>query len=205
VDSADKRPRSDPARQENLAGMIAVLASEAHVAIRTDLQRLTLLGLVALASCFVGCSMFKEQATPKLNAEVTPGPAPDGPPAAKYVVEIRPNKDKPQAVEKALTEPTHVQNALEMTGALKKFDRATVDVYRQLPSGGWHKMSLEFDKDKHSIPPEYDYAVLPGDRIIVTEDMTTIWDDMMERTLKPLGINPPKKKDPIKERYQIQG
>jgi hypothetical protein len=185
--------------------MIAVLASEAHVAIRPDFQRLTLLGLVALASCFIGCSMFKEQATPKLNAEVTPGPAPDGPPAAKYVVEIRPSKEKPQAVEKPLTDTMHVQNALEVTGALKKFDRATVDVYRQLPAGGWHKMSLEFDKDKHSIPPEYDYAVLPGDRIIVTEDTTTAWDDVMERSLKPFGINPPKKKDPIKERYQIRG
>jgi hypothetical protein len=28
---------------------------------------------------------------------------------------------------------------------------------------------------------------------------------MLVRALKPLGINPPKKKDPIKERYQIQG
>lgn len=185
--------------------MIAVLAPEAHVSIRPDLQKLTLLGIAAIASCFVGCSMFKEQATPKLNAEVTPGPAPSAPPAAKYVVEIRPHNDKPQAVEKTLSETMHVQNALEVTGALKKFDRAKVDVYRQLPAGGWHKMNLEFDKDHHRIPPEYDYAVLPGDRIIVTEDTTTVWDDMMERTLKPLGINPPKKKDPIKERYQIHG
>ena len=57
----------------------------------------------------------------------------------------------------------------------------------------------------HSVPPEFDYAVLPGDRIIVTEVTTTVMDDAMERVLKPLGINPPKKKDPIKERYQIQG
>jgi hypothetical protein len=205
ADSADKRPRSDPARQVNLAGMIAVLASEAHVPIRPDFQRFTLLGFVALASCFVGCSMFKEQVTPKLTAEVTPGPAPSGPPAPKFVVEIRPHNEKPQAVEKPLTESTHVQNALEITGAAKKFERAMVDVYRQLPTGGWHKMSLEYDKNTHRIPPEYDYAVLPGDRIIVTEDTTTVWDDMMERTLKPLGINPPRKKDPIKERYQIQG
>ncbi len=173
--------------------------------IRPDLQRLTILGLVALASCFVGCSMFKEPATPKLTAEVTPGPAPSGPPAAKYVVEIRPHNEKPQAVEKTLSETTHVQNALEITGAVKKFDRAFVDIYRQLPTGGWHKMKLEFDKTTHRIAPEYDYAVLPGDRIIVTEDTSNAWDDMMDRTLKPLGINPPRKKDPIKERYQIQG
>ena len=170
-----------------------------------DLRRLTILGLAAILSGLVGCSMFKEEVTPKLNAEVLPGPAPGTPPTAKYVVEVRPDKDKPKALEKALTEPTHVQEVLEKTGALKQFDRSKVTIYRQLPSGGWHKMNLEYDKEGHGIPPEYDYAILPGDRIVVTEDTSTIFDDMMERALKPLGINPPKKKDPIKEKYQIQG
>jgi hypothetical protein len=170
-----------------------------------NLRRLTILGLVAIASCFVGCSMFKEHVEPKLNAEVTPGPQPDGPPAAKYVIEVRPSKDKPQAVEKSLTEPVHVQAALEKSGALKKFDRCNIEIYRQLPTGGWHKMILEFDKDKHQIPPEYDYAILPGDRIMVHEDTTTAWDDMMERTLRPLGIQPPRKKDPLKDKYRIEG
>lgn len=167
-------------------------------------RRLTMLGLAAVLSGLVGCSMFKEKATPKLSAEVTPG-APAGPQAAKYVVEIREEKGKPQAVEKALTEPIHVQAALEQTGAAKKFERAFVEVYRPLPSGGWHKMKLEFDQETKRIAPEYDYAVLPGDRIIVTEDSATLMDDVMERALKPFGINPPKKPDPLKERYQIQG
>jgi hypothetical protein len=167
-------------------------------------RRLTMLGFAAVLSGLVGCSMFKDKAIPKLSAEVTPG-APAGPQAAKYVVEIRSEKGKPQAVEKALAEPTHVQTALEQTGATKKFKRANVEIYRPLPSGGWHKMLLEFDRETHRIPPEYDYAVLPGDRIIVTEDTTSTMDDIMERALKPLGINPPKKPDSLKERYQIQG
>jgi hypothetical protein len=172
---------------------------------RTDLRRITLLGLAAIASGLAGCSLFKEQAAPKLTAEVTPGPAHENAPIAKYVVEIRPAKGKPQLVEKPLTETVHVQMALQQTGAAKKFDRAGVDVFRPLPSGGWHKMTLEFDHENHAVPPEYDYAILPGDRIVVTEDTRTIFDDVMERALKPLGINPPQKKDPIKERYQIQG
>ena len=172
---------------------------------QADFRRLTLLGLAAILSGLTGCSMFKEQASPKLTAEVTPGPAHDGAPTAKYIVEIRPNDGKPQTVEKPLTETVHVQKALEQTGAAKKFDRAIVDVYRPLPTGGWHKMTLEYDHDAHAIPPEYDYAVLPGDRIVVTEDTTTIFDDMMVRALKPLGISPPKKKDTLREKYQIQG
>jgi hypothetical protein len=167
--------------------------------------RLTLLGLAAILSGLVGCSMFKEQTAPKLAAEVTPGPAPDAPPAAKYVVEVREEKKKPQAVERTLSDPIHVQTAIEQVGVLKKFNRATVELYRPLPAGGWHKMTLEFDNEEHRIPPEYDYAVLAGDRIIVTEDTTTIFDDITAAALRPLGITPPKKKDLVKERYEIRG
>jgi hypothetical protein len=172
--------------------------------VETQHRRLTALSIAAILSGLVGCSMFKEQATPKLTAEVTPGPAPNAPPPAKFVVEIRPEKGKPQAVEKPLADQTYVQTALEQTGALKKFKRVTVEVYRPLPSGGWHKMNLEFDRENHRVPPEYDYAVLPGDRIVVTEDTTSVMDDMMQAALKPLGIKPPKKKDPLKDRYEIR-
>jgi hypothetical protein len=170
-----------------------------------DFRRLTVLALSAILSGLVGCSMFKEQATPKLSAEVTPGPAPDGPPAAKYTIEVHPEKGKPKTVEKTLTEPIHVQTAMEQTGALKQFNRSLISIYRQLPSGGIHKMDLEFDRERKGIAPEYDYAILPGDRIVVTEDPRNVMDDVMERALKPLGISPPKKVDPVKERYQIQG
>src|SRR3954464_14986055 len=137
---------------------------------RRDFRRLTVLALSAILSGLVGCSMFKEQATPKLSAEVTHGPQPDGPPAARYTVEIRPETGKPKSVEKPLTEPIHIQMAIEQSGAAKKFDRALISVYRPLPSGGMHKMDLEFDPKSHRVAPEYDYAVLPGDRIVVTED-----------------------------------
>jgi hypothetical protein len=172
---------------------------------RRETRRLTLLATAAILSGLVGCSLFKEQATAKLNAEVTRGPAPSAPPAAKFVVEIRPEKGKPQAVEKPLADQTFVQTALDQTGALKKFKRAFVEVYRPLPSGGWHKMQLEFDRENHRIPPEFDYAVLPGDRIIVTEDTSNMMDDIIERTMKPLGISPPKKKDPLRDKYEIRG
>ena len=168
-------------------------------------RRLTIVSMAAVMAGLVGCSVFKEQASPKLSAEVTPGPAPDAPPTAKYVVEIRPESGKAKTVEKPLTEPIHVQTAIAQTGAAKKFARAEIALYRPLPSGGWHKMQLEYDRETHSIPPEYDYAVLPGDRIVVAEDTTTIIDDVMQRALKPLGINPPKKKDELREKYQIQG
>jgi len=168
--------------------------------------RLSMLALAAILSGLAGCSLFKEQATPKLSAEVTPGPAPNGPSAAKYVIDVHPEHGKPQTVEKPLTGTMHVQMALEQSGAHKKFDRANIEVYRPLPAGGWHKMTLEFDHRAHKVPPEYDYAILPGDRIVVTEDPRSMADDIMERVFQPLGIQPSVKKvNPIKEKYQVRG
>jgi hypothetical protein len=172
---------------------------------RIDLWRLTLLGMLAIASGLVGCSVFQEQISPKLTAEVTPAAAPNAPPEAKYVVEIRPEKDKPQAVERPLVGEMHVQMALEQTGASKRFKRMEIELVRPLPSGGWHKMTLEYDRQERRVPPQFDYSLLPGDRIIVKEDTTSILDDFMARTLVPLGIEPPSKKPRLKDKYEIRG
>jgi hypothetical protein len=167
-------------------------------------RRLTMLGVVAIVGSLSGCAALEEQPTPKLGAQLALGNAPAAP-AGKYVVEIRPEKGKPQHVERPLSGPTYVQNALVESGAIKRFGRMHVQLQRPLPAGGWHVMELEFDRELKRIAPEYDYALLPGDRVVVTEDTTTVWDDVMVRALKPLGIQPPKKKDPVRERYQIRG
>ena len=172
---------------------------------RMELRRLTIFGLAAIASGLVGCSAFKEQISPQLRSEVSPGNGPAATPPAKYTVEIRPEKGKPQAMERELTDQLHVQAALEQTGVAKKWARMNVEVYRPLPSGGWHKMSLEFDREHHQVPPEYDYALLPGDRIVVVQDTSNIMDDIMERTLAPLGVVPPTKKPKVSDKYQIRG
>jgi len=96
---------------------------------------------------------------------------------------------------------------LDQSGAAKKWARMQIDLYRPLPSGGWHKMTIEFDRETHRVPPEFDYAVLPGDRIVVTQDTTTIMDDVLQRTLEPLGIVPAAKRKQIDaaKKYQVRG
>ena len=175
--------------------------------LRTDQWRLTVLGWLAIGSGLVGCSMFKEQTHPELKAEVQPGGPHSPAPIGKYSVEVRPEKGKPQSVEKELSEQLHVQTALEQTGVSKKFPRCYIELYRPLPGGGWHKMVLEFDRENHRVPAEFDYAVLPGDRIVVTEDPTNMLDDFIARALQPLGIDPSKAKRPPKasDRYEVRG
>jgi hypothetical protein len=99
-----------------------------------------------------------------------------------------------------------VQEALEKTGALKKFQRFDLELYRPLPGDRWHRMVLEFDRGSHCVPPECDYAVLPGDRIIVIEDPHSMLDDLADQFLKPLGLDASLKKDQkqrVAERYRV--
>jgi hypothetical protein len=167
----------------------------------------TLLTLVAILSGAGGCSILKDQMKPRLGAEVVPASAAQAAPKDKYVVELRAEKGQPQIVEQELAAPIHVQQALEQSGAAKKWPRMQVELYRHLPSGGWHRMSLEYDRQSHRIPPEFDYSVLPGDRIIVKEDTANFLDDVMGTALKPLGISTPqeKKKKEIAHKYQVRG
>jgi hypothetical protein len=169
------------------------------------LRRLSLLGLVAIASGLVGCAAFHEKATPKLTAEIAPGAAHVASPSAKYSVEVRPESGKPQAIEKELGNQMHVQTALEQCGIAKKWPRMDVELHRPLPSGGYHRMRLEFDTQEHRVPPESDYALLPGDRIVVTQDTETVLDDFIKGALSPLGITVPTKKPNPADKYEFRG
>jgi hypothetical protein len=182
-----------PAANEDLA-----MTLPAH------LRRLTLSALLALATGLVGCASMQEK-TSKLTAELAPGTGPAGAPPAKYYVEMHPEKGKPQRVTRDLAGPTHVQTALEETGAAKKWARMHVQLLRPLPSGGWHKMELEFDRATRRVPPEFDYALMPGDRIIVEQDTSNILDDIMKATLEPLGFHTPTRKPKVSDKYQIRG
>lgn len=183
------------------------VATEGTMAAQANLQRIMLLAVAAVAAGLVGCATFQDKPLPKLTAEVTAGPQATPAAEAKYIVEVHSERGKLQAVEKPLTEPTHVQAALDKTGAAKKFGRFTLDLLRPLPSGGWHKMHLEVDHDTKRIPPEFDYAVMPGDRIMVTEDPSNILDDVMNVALRPLGVASPaqRKKQEAAKKYQIRG
>jgi hypothetical protein len=170
-------------------------------------QKQTLLALLAILFGAAGCSLLKDQSPPKLGSEVVPASAAQPTPAEKYIVELRPEGGQPQIAERELGEPIHVQKALEQSGAAKKWPRMQVEMYRHLPSGGWHKMSLEYDSKAHRVPPEFDYLVLPGDRLIVAEDTTNFLDDVVESTLRPLGLSTPqkKRKRELAHKYEIHG
>jgi hypothetical protein len=153
------------------------------------LMRTMLLGMSLVACLNGGCAALAPKATPQLTAQVAPGSA-DGEKSQGYIVEFRDaDGRKVQAVEKPLTGQTHVQEALKESRALSKWNRAKLDLIRQLPQGGEHRMKMEYSLSNKRIDPENDYQLHPGDRIVVTEDTTTPFDELLQK-LSPGGKSP---------------
>lgn len=85
---------------------------------------------------------------------------------------------EPVAAQLPLEEVTYIQGALEKTGLDNRFRRMTIELIRPLESGR-HKISIPYDRVNRGVAPEYDYALQPGDKLVVTEDTSTVLDDML--------------------------
>lgn len=117
-------------------------------------------------------------------AQQTGAETPDGP---TFQVEIREDGRQPQLTSLPLPDSMYVQQVLDQSGALRRFRRVRVEIYRQLPEGGGHRLDVVFDKTTHRIPPSSDYSIHPDDRVVITEDRSTILDDMLESIGGPLS------------------
>jgi hypothetical protein len=135
--------------------------------------------LLSLAS---GCQAIDTNVasllSPTADQAATPAIKEDAP---TYYIEFRSEGGKSQAAAVPLTDVLYVQQALEQTKALKKYRRFKVEIYRPLPQGGGHRLPINYDRRKKRVDPGSDYAVHPQDRIVVTEDTSTVLDDMLEK------------------------
>ncbi len=106
----------------------------------------------------------------------------------KYYVEFHPDGGKPMRMEGTLDETMYVQGALEKTRAMKRFGKVNVFVVRtNQDSDRKHRMDVTYDSAKRRVTPETDYALHPGDRIVVVEDSSSLVDKLMGPALGPLG------------------
>lgn len=129
-----------------------------------------------------GCQTFNAELNSLFGQEPQAAPAqvaadPNG---QKYYVEFRGDGQKPILVPYPLADAMVIQQALDRSNAFKKYRRAKIELYRQLPGGGGHKLPIEYDRGQRKIPPACDYALHPNDRIVVTEDTSTVLDDMLD-------------------------
>jgi hypothetical protein len=161
-----------------------------------------LVAALALAASFAGCTSLGMGSLG--NDEKKPVAAE---PTSTYQVLFVPTEGRPEQIQRTLSGSMHVQDALEQTGAAKKFRRIQVELVRPLPSGQFHRIQCDYDLGAKRVTPEFDYALLPGDRIVVKEDPTNMFDDMLGSALGPLGSkisNRVRNRGAAESNYQIQ-
>ncbi|PHR99110.1 MAG: hypothetical protein COA78_25415 [Blastopirellula sp.] len=114
-------------------------------------------------------------------------PAPQGPPKM-VLVEFVPSKGATEFKKMPLYGPMTVQQIIEQSGATAKFKRLDVAVSRlpQYPGGAPQKLISQYDHVNKKVPMSHDYFLQPGDRIVIVENTSGVFDDLFGATLNPI-------------------
>lgn len=85
-----------------------------------------------------------------------------------YQVEMGNMFGGPTIYEGQIDGPITVQTALQKSGAIHRYRKMDISVLRIVEETGRPiKMVVDYQASKKSVRPEQDYAILPGDRIII--------------------------------------
>lgn len=85
-----------------------------------------------------------------------------------YRVEMSNMFGSPAIYDGVIDGPITVQTALEQSGAIGKYRNMDVSILRIVEETGRPlKMVVDYMPSKKMVRPEQDYAIMPGDRIIV--------------------------------------
>ena len=139
-----------------------------------------LIALLVAGSLSCGCATM--DSLQDVGALVQPdesvvGTVPDGAPTVRVALVRR--EKAIRTVDVPYEDGMLVQQALEKAGAIKKFRRMRVQVARRSANGEWLKMGVAFDSSKREVPSGSNYALYPGDRVLATEDSSTVIGDML--------------------------
>lgn len=94
-----------------------------------------------------------------------------GVPQATVQVVLKTKHDKTKQYTLPLTEQMSLQNALEQTGAIRKFKDMDIKVYRVTPQskGQVVPMQAEYDPAKNCVPVLHDMALHADDKVLLQE------------------------------------
>jgi hypothetical protein len=145
-----------------------------------------LMGLLSLVS---GCTTLNLSSSDTMDL---PGESPEvlsqtpQPNVPSISMELRASGKKPEISRVPLAGGMRVQQALEQSGAVGRFRRMDVRLMRPVRDTR-QKLEVKYDHGAGSVNPLYDYALHPGDHLVVIEDTSTILDDMLESISGPVG------------------
>jgi hypothetical protein len=140
-------------------------------------RRASVCCLLALLSLnwATGCSLL----APRPQAELSPD--------TSYTIEVRARGCKPQETQVAIQGDETVQKAIEHVGANRRFKGLEVALVRVTQLTGKEEiLKVPYSRRTRNIDILHDYAVLPGDRVMIVEDNTTVVDEMLDSMPGPL-------------------
>lgn len=158
---------------------------------RRSLRVFRFLHLLALLALTSGCAVMRSGESASLElpgkAEAIAGqPATTAAqPAASMTVEIRGDGKKPEIGQIPLNGSPRIQEVLERMGLVKKFRRMDIVVMRAIGDER-QKLESKYDHKDGSVNPLYDYQLRPGDHLVVTEDTSNVFDDMLNSVAQPM-------------------
>lgn len=131
--------------------------------------RLVLSLAACICLCLSGCTA--------LNTGMQSKPiAADGGEMGTYTVEMHSNFGGVKGFKGTLNGNTTVSDALRDSEAIKKYRSMEIDVRRVVKKDGMGRglvMPVRYETGSRSVPPEQDYALIDGDRIVIKPDSGT--------------------------------
>jgi hypothetical protein len=93
-------------------------------------------------------------------------------------VQIRAAGRSPEVQEISWREGMFIGDALNETGLTRRFRRMDLHLLRY-NAHGLAKLDSRYERKLGKVHPRFDYALHPGDHLVVTEDTTTALHDML--------------------------
>lgn len=102
-----------------------------------------------------------------LNGSAVPTPPTAGS-KGSFTVSVESGFSSPKVYTGSVDDTMTIQKALEVSGATKKHRSPEIEILRRVEeSGRGLRMQVDYDVRKKQVRPEQNYAILPGDRIVV--------------------------------------
>ena len=133
-------------------------------------SRITLRAIVVAFACvvFTGCQSLDFTATQSQSGE-TGKLVPEANVIGQYQMQLIPSRGQPSVEKINITGPLTVQDALEASGATKKFRGMKISLGRIVKDKSeLLKLPVEYQMRSKSVRDEQNYQILPGDTITVS-------------------------------------
>lgn len=143
------------------------------------------------SSWLAGCASLSGPGLGSLLVTEKPDqPQPQAPAATASnsfaTLEIRPLNAKPEMRQVPLQDTVFLQQALERAGLVKRFRGMNIEVIR-MAGETRQKMEAKYKHAEKRVDPAYDYALHPGDHLIIKEENPSTVAEMMKSITGPLG------------------